>query len=192
MDGQAAAPEGRRFTGWAAPPRELGIADGTEPGKKAGNCAGPPGVLAGAWPFRLPAQQKSKAREDWRVQKVNGIGGVFFRARDPKALTAWYETHLGIDIAGTTWRQAAGLTVFAPFNQDTGYFGRDEQQWMLCFRVDDLEAMIAQLGAAGIEALQKDEWNSDVGVFARIHDPEGNPIELWEPSAKWREPGDPG
>lgn len=118
------------------------------------------------------------------MAKVTGIGGVFFRAHDPKALAEWYERHLGIDdIAKTVWRQEAGLTVFAPFSHDTDYFGRPEQQWMINFRVDDLDAAIADLEASGIEVETRAEWDSEVGHFARIHDPEGNPIELWEPSA---------
>lgn len=118
------------------------------------------------------------------MQKVSGIGGVFFRSRDPKALSVWYEKHLGIDIFDQTWGQQAGLTVFAPFKHDTDYFGRAEQQWMLCYRVDDLQAFVTQLKDQGVEAIQNDEWNSEVGTFARIHDPEGNPIELWEPFAQ--------
>lgn len=118
------------------------------------------------------------------MAKVTGIGGVFFRARDPKALAEWYERHLGIDdIAKTVWRQDAGLTVFAPFSHDTDYFGRPEQQWMINFRVDDLDGAIADLKAAGIAVEIRAEWDSEVGRFARIHDLEGNPIELWEPSA---------
>lgn len=114
---------------------------------------------------------------------VAGIGGFFFRARDPQALTAWYEKHLGIaDIAKTVWRQDAGPTVFAPFSQDTGYFGRMEQQWMINFRVDDIDATMADLKAAGIAIEARGEWNSEVGRFCRIHDPEGNPIEIWQPS----------
>ncbi len=116
-------------------------------------------------------------------QKVTGIGGVLFRARDPKALAAWYEEHLGIDdINRSVWRQQAGATVFAPFSQSTDYFGRPEQQWMLNFRVDDLDAMIDQLQRAGIAVETRAEWDSEVGRFARIHDPEGNPVELWQPA----------
>ncbi|WP_407351132.1 VOC family protein [Luteimonas sp. R10] len=79
------------------------------------------------------------------MEKVLGIGGVFFRAGDPEALSRWYTDHLGIDILEAVWQQRAGPTVFAPFKHDTGYFGRAEQQWMINFRVADLDAMIAQL-----------------------------------------------
>lgn len=118
------------------------------------------------------------------MAKVTGIGGLFFRARDPRALAQWYETHLGIDdIARTVWQQAAGPTIVTPFAADTAYFGRAEQQWMVNFRVDDLDAMMAGLAAAGIAVETRAEWDSEVGRFCRIHDPEGNPIELWEPAA---------
>ena len=113
---------------------------------------------------------------------VTGIGGVFFRAKDPKALKAWYREHLGID--GFKWKQEAGPTVFAPFAENTDYFPA-EKQWMLNFRVADLKGMLATLRAAGIEAITKPEWDTaETGRFARIHDPEGNPIELWEPPEK--------
>jgi glyoxylase I family protein len=118
-------------------------------------------------------------------QKVTGIGGVFFRAQDPKSLAAWYEEHLGIsDMHKTVWHQQAGTTIFGPFAATTEYFGRPEQQWMMNFRVDDLQAMMDQLKASGISIETRPEWDSEVGRFARIHDPEGNPIELWEPASE--------
>jgi len=115
--------------------------------------------------------------------KATGIGGFFFRARDPKTLFAWYEEHLGVsDFNKAIWMQEAGPTVFAPFAADTDYFGRMDQQFMVNFRVDDLDALMEQLATAGIAVETRPEWNSEVGRFARIHDPEGNPIELWEPA----------
>ncbi|MBB3713192.1 putative enzyme related to lactoylglutathione lyase [Limimaricola variabilis] len=118
------------------------------------------------------------------MEKVTGIGGVFFRARDPEALAKWYLDHLGIEGPGPSiWRQEAGPTVLMPFAQETDYFGRSEQQWMINFRVADLDAMVAQLDAAGIAVERRDEWDSEIGRFARIHDPEGNPIELWQPAS---------
>ena len=117
------------------------------------------------------------------MAKVTGIGGLFFRARDPAVLAAWYEKHLGIGSPQTTlWRQEAGVKVFMPFTADNDYFGRPEQQWMVNFRVDDLDAMMARLKASGIAVETRAEWDSAVGRFCRIHDPEGNPIELWEPA----------
>ena len=118
------------------------------------------------------------------MEKVQGVGGVFFRARDPDALRAWYRDHLGVDTLPQVWMQSAGPTVYEPFAADTEYFGRSEQQWMINFRVADLDALTAQLEAAGIEVMTKAEWDADeIGRFARTHDPEGNPIELWEPAA---------
>ena len=115
------------------------------------------------------------------VGKAVGIGGIFFRARDTAALAAWYETHLGVP---GFWQQQAGLTVFAPFKADTDYFPAD-RQWMINFRVDDLDALIAQLKAAGIAVETRAEWDTpETGRFARIADPEGNPIELWQPPAE--------
>lgn len=113
---------------------------------------------------------------------VTGIGGIFFRARDPAALTAWYDTHFGIVMRDyTPWEQQAGPTVFMPFAADTTHFPADKP-WMVNLRVDDLAALCDQLRAAGIEAITKAEWNSpETGQFARVHDPEGNPIELWQP-----------
>jgi len=108
---------------------------------------------------------------------VQGIGGFFFRANDPEALGKWYEEHLGI---GAWWEQTPGPTVFQPFPASSDYFPADRQT-MLNLRVDGLDALIAQLEQAGIEVLRKAEWDGEYGRFARIHDPEGNPIELWEP-----------
>ncbi len=110
---------------------------------------------------------------------VTGIGGLFFRAEDPKALGAWYKQHFGI--GGYDWQQAAGPTVFAPFAKGTDYFPADKQ-WMINLRVDDLDGVLAQLRAAGIAITQDPSWDTpETGRFARIHDPEGNQIELWEP-----------
>ncbi len=117
------------------------------------------------------------------MQRITGIGGIFFRSDNPKELTDWYVTHLGLDMKDDGfWSQPAGLTVFAPFKRDTDYFGRLDQQWMINFRVADMDAMIAQLEGAGIEVETRADWDSEIGRFARLHDPEGNPIELWEPS----------
>lgn len=117
------------------------------------------------------------------MEKVNGIGGFFFRARDPDALAEWYETHLGVNrLNPLPWQQREGYTVFAPFARDTEYFGKAGQQWMINFRVDDLGAMVGQLRAAGIDVETRADWDSEAGRFARIHDPEGNPIELWQPN----------
>jgi len=120
------------------------------------------------------------------VERVHGIGGFFFRAREPKALAAWYAAHLGVDLTPPdydrpSWKQQAGPTVFEPFVADTKYFGRPEQAWMINFRVRDLAAMVAQLRAAGIDVEVEPEPFPN-GHFARLTDPEGNPIQLWQPA----------
>lgn len=115
------------------------------------------------------------------MAKALGIGGVFLRADDPAALKAWYVKHLGLDMAPGAWLQAAGPTVFEPFGRDQPYFEIDKAV-MLNFRVDDLDAMIAQLKSEGIAVITDPTWDSEIGRFARIHDPEGNPVELWEPA----------
>jgi predicted enzyme related to lactoylglutathione lyase len=113
--------------------------------------------------------------------RVTGIGGVFFRARDPAALAEWYREVLGIGQPPDLWRQEAGFTVFAPFAADTDYFGRPDQAFMVNFRVDDLDGLLERLRARGIAVETRAEWDGEAGRFARIHDPEGNPLELWEP-----------
>jgi len=120
------------------------------------------------------------------TEKVMGIGGLFFRAHDPKALGLWYQEHLGISLMPTglddsVWQQEAGPTVFAPFKETTTYFGDTSKSWMVNFRVRDLDKMAAQLEAAGI-AVKIDPQSYPNGRFARLHDPEGNPIELWQPT----------
>jgi len=119
------------------------------------------------------------------MEKVTGIGGFFFRAKDPKALGLWYEQHLGIlpiptSYGETGWQQEAGSTAFAPFPETSKYFGDPQKVWMLNFRVRDLDKMAAQLQAAGIE-VKIDPQSYPNGRFAHLHDPEGNPIELWQP-----------
>jgi len=118
-------------------------------------------------------------------ETVTGIGGLFFRAHDPKALALWYEQHLGVlptptSYGGAVWQQEAGPTVFAAFGEKSGYFGDATKDWMVNFRVRDLDRMAAQLQAAGI-AVKVDPEHYPNGRFARLHDPEGNPIELWQP-----------
>ena len=121
------------------------------------------------------------------MQKALGIGGVFFRAKDPKALADWYAEKLGIDTyhpdgRDDAWQQQAGPTVFAPFARDTDYFGRPEQQWMLNFRVADLDAMLKQLRAAGVDVDKEVHEMAGVGRFGWATDPEGNRFELWQPT----------
>ena len=122
---------------------------------------------------------------------VKGIGGLFFRAKDPEKLSAWYRERLGVGGGCSAddsvppnqwvWNVTAGPLVFSPFKADTDYFAAD-RQFMINLRVDDLDAVLAPFKAAGEAIITKPEWDDpSVGRFARVHDPEGNPIELWEP-----------
>ena len=108
-----------------------------------------------------------------------------FRSKNPGELKKWNIEVLGVEINDMVWMQDAGPTVLEPFPMDSDYYGA-EKGWMLNFRVTDLPAMIADLKEKGVEVIEKDEWNSmpDVGTFARVHDPEGNPIELWQPASQ--------
>ncbi|WP_428409849.1 VOC family protein [Hyphococcus sp.] len=119
------------------------------------------------------------------MEKVDGIGGFFFRAKDTEKLAKWYEDNLGINVVPgdydtPAWRTNAGTTVFAPFKHDTTYFGDMKNQWMINFRVKNLEAMAKQLRANGID-VEVDPEEYPNGKFAQLFDPEGNPIQLWEP-----------
>ena len=113
---------------------------------------------------------------------VTGIGGFFFRARDPERLAIWYAEHLGVGLGDYgLWDQQAGPTVFSPYDAASDQIpaGKD---WKLNLRVDDLDGMKAALGAAGIEVVTNPEWDAPgVGRFVQLKDPEGNLIELWEP-----------
>ena len=123
---------------------------------------------------------------------VVGMGGYFFRAKDPPSLKAWYRDHLGVgggcgtDEDGQTneycWFHEGGPMVFEPFQEATDYFPSDRTA-MVNLRVRDLDGLLEKLRGAGVP-IAKEEAMDGVGRFARIHDPEGNPIELWEPSAK--------
>ena len=120
-------------------------------------------------------------------KRVTGIGGVFFKARDPRALLEWYHKHLGIatDEYGWTFKWdddhlAAPLTQLGVFPQDTDYFKPSSQPYMINFRVENLEALLAVLQEEGVTMAGGPEVY-DYGKFAWILDPEGNKIELWEP-----------
>jgi glyoxylase I family protein len=116
--------------------------------------------------------------------KVTGIGGVFFRAKDPAALSDWYKKHLGVlgmDANYEPWVQQQGPTVFMPFPADTDYFGSESQNFMLNFRVYDLDRLLNELRVNDVKIVKDVEEQAGVGCFASIEDPEGNRIELWEP-----------
>jgi len=126
---------------------------------------------------------------------VVAMGGYFFRAKDPESLKAWYKEHLGVGGGCGTgpdgqsseyvWFHEGGPMVFEPFRETSDYFPA-EKQAMINLRVVDLDGLLADLRSAGVE-IAREESMEGVGRFARIHDPEGNPIELWE----WQQAPDP-
>jgi len=115
-----------------------------------------------------------------------GIGGIFFKAKHPDSLAKWYVDTFGLPvdeggIAFSSRDETPGaLTVFATFENDSDYFGKTDQRFMINLRVDDLDALLARLQNAGVEVIPHRE-DHDYGRFAWIVDPEGNRVELWEP-----------
>jgi predicted enzyme related to lactoylglutathione lyase len=123
------------------------------------------------------------------MNRVTGIGGIFFKAKDPKALGEWYRKHLGMNVedwGGLAFRWSEdpagskGTTIWSPFSQDTTYFEPSAAPFMINFRVADLHALLALLRAEGCHVLEKVQ-ESEYGKFGYVIDPEGNKLELWEP-----------
>ena len=122
------------------------------------------------------------------MKRVTGIGGIFFKSADPKALGDWYKTHLGLDV--TDWGGALfqwggegsepGITVWSPFAQDTNYMQPSAASFMINYRVEDLDGLLAALKQEGCNVVDKTE-SSAQGKFGWVIDPEGNKVELWEP-----------
>jgi predicted enzyme related to lactoylglutathione lyase len=143
---------------------------------------GPAGTMIGRRSFR-----EAQIAGGTEMEKVTGIGRLFFRAHDPKALGRWYQEHLGVSLApasykDSVWQQEAGPTVFDPQPETSDLFGDAHKVWMVNFRVRDLDRMAAQLRAAGIK-VEIDPQSYPNGRFASLHDLEGNPIQLWQPKA---------
>ncbi|MFM7295692.1 MAG: VOC family protein [Planctomycetota bacterium] len=125
--------------------------------------------------------------------RVTGIGGVFFKARDPKALGAWYRDNLGLDVSewgGVVFQwqtpeypQPDGSTIWSLLPSDSKHFAPSESSFMINYRVDDLDAMVAMLRAKGCAVDEKTQ-DSEYGKFGWVMDPEGNRIELWQPPAE--------
>jgi len=122
------------------------------------------------------------------MARVTGIGGVFLRSKDPKRLSAWYAEHLGMQPTewGVTfaWTDevpaGTGSTAWSTFPEDTKYFGEGAQRTMINYRVDDLDALLEHLQAAGVTIDPKRD-DADYGKFAWIVDCDGNRVELWQP-----------
>ena len=126
------------------------------------------------------------------MKKVTGIGGIFFKCADPKKMNEWYGKHLGVPVsdygAMFQWRELdkperEGYTVWSPFPSNTKYFDPSKKDFMINYRVENIEALVEELKSAGVKIL--DEITpSEYGKFVHILDPEGNKIELFEPPAK--------
>ena len=124
------------------------------------------------------------------MQRVTGVGGIFFKAKDPKALGEWYQRHLGLNVepwGGVAFKwvtpenpTGTGSTIWSPFKEDTTYFAPSTASFMINFRVADLDSLIAALRAEGCQVDDRVE-ESEYGKFGWVLDPEGNRIELWQP-----------
>ena len=134
----------------------------------------------------------SNKNKNTKMKKVTGIGGIFFKCKDPKAINEWYKTHLGFDTSpyGTSfeWRQIdpasggtkKGLTQWNPFAENTKYFEPSTKDFMINYRVENLEALVEELRKENVTIVDKIE-TYDYGKFVHILDIEGNKIQLWEP-----------
>ena len=118
-------------------------------------------------------------------ESVIGIGGIFFKSSDAPKLRAWYQEHLGVDAGewGKTFEDGGPL-VWSPFASDTTYFAPSQASFMINYRVNDLDKMLAQLRAAGVPVDDKVEEMEGIGRFGKATDPDGNRFELWEPTKK--------
>jgi catechol 2,3-dioxygenase-like lactoylglutathione lyase family enzyme len=122
------------------------------------------------------------------MKRVTGIGGIFFKSNDPKALGSWYRNHLGLDVAdwgGAIFKWGGpdslpGQTVWSPFSQTTKYLEPSVAPFMINFRVADLDALLDALRTEGCDVIDKTEA-SEQGKFGWVLDPDGNKVELWEP-----------
>jgi catechol 2,3-dioxygenase-like lactoylglutathione lyase family enzyme len=120
------------------------------------------------------------------MKRVTGIGGIFFKAKNPKELAAWYQKHLGIDFGGKVYadfqfqEREKGWTAFSLFDAETKYFEPSAKEFMINLRVENLFELLKILRAEGVRVFDETE-DGDYGKFGWILDPEGNKIELWEP-----------
>ena len=139
------------------------------------------------WCVLLPAGLAAPALAQLPAGHITGVGGVFFKARDPKTLAAWYRDVLGLPLeawGGAALRYDAPghppVAAWSAFAASTSYFGPSTAPFMINYAVDDMDAILARLHAKGVDVLKRDDDEPN-GRFAWILDPEGNKIELWEP-----------
>ena len=132
----------------------------------------------------------AKSATTAKLKRVTGIGGIFFKCKDPGKMREWYKTHLGLNTNNYgsvfEWKQASdptkkGFTQWSPFKETTKYFEPSAKDFMINYRVDDLRTLIAQLKAEGVTITDTME-SYDYGKFVHILDAEGNKVELWEPN----------
>jgi predicted enzyme related to lactoylglutathione lyase len=130
------------------------------------------------------------SKDDTKLKRVTGIGGIFFKCKDPKKLREWYQTHLGLNTnqygAVFEWYQGAdstkkGFSQWSPFKETTKYFEPSTKEFMINYRVENLEALVAELKKEGVTVTDTLQ-TVDYGKFVHIMDIEGNKIELWEPN----------
>lgn len=140
--------------------------------------------------FAFKSYMEKPADDQAKIKRVTGIGGIFFKCKDPKQMREWYKTHLGLNTNayGTVfeWRQGAdstkkGFTQWSPFAEKTKYFQPSEKDFMINYRVENLEALVAELKKEGVTVTDSIE-TFDYGKFVHIMDIEGNKLELWEPN----------
>ena len=145
-------------------------------------------LIAASFLLGFAFKRTTSNKKNIKMKKVTGIGGIFFKCKDPKAINEWYKTHLGFDTSpyGTSfeWRDIddsrKGLTQWNPFADNTKYFEPSAKDFMINYRVENLEALVEQLRNEGITIVDKIE-DSEYGKFVHILDIEGNKIQLWEP-----------
>lgn len=131
-----------------------------------------------------------KTNDNTEMKRVTGIGGIFFKCKEPKKMREWYQTHLGLKTneygSVFEWRQAIdstkkGFSQWSPFSEKTTYFEPSTKEFMINYRVENLESLVEELKKEGVTVTDSIE-TYDYGKFVHIMDPEGNKIELWEPN----------
>jgi len=145
-------------------------------------------IMTFALGFAVKSFTTQNGNNQQSIKKVTGIGGIFFKCKDPKKIREWYETNLGFNTndygAVFEWRQGAdttkkGFTQWSPFNEKTRYFEPSTKDFMINYRVENIDALIEQLKKNGVTIVDTIE-TVEYGKFVHIMDIEGNKIELWE------------